>query len=304
MNLPNKENVIITHYGCSDFGKEIHTVFWIGAVFYNNGKKRYFYVYGNEQDNIKEYFEFLKNNPEKKVLHWSMNSPKFGFIALSCRYKELTSHSVNLDFIDDIDLSEYLKEKYGRNYVDTNGRLNNLAILNGFSGFSDKIEIKSKKDATDRLELLFSIYQADQQDCLKINLSETSPHILDPIFATHAIDPFFNIIKNHFASNQQLPLLELLKSGKTPKHKLYFLNNGNMLLDAFKKLIESNLITNCNKAELEKWISINFKFRNRVTKESQDYKLKTINDTISNRNSKQPCKNPLLSIVNGVIIKE
>lgn len=304
MNLPNKENVIITHYGCEDFNNHSNIVFWLGAIYFEKGKKKYFYASDNEKDNIKEYLNFIKKNKNKQILHWSMNTPKFGFMALKCRYEELTDQKINLHNINDIDLSEYMKEKYGVNYVERDGRLNNLAILNGFSGVSKKIEVKSRNNAADRLELLFSIYQADQQGCLKVNSNDTNKYVSNPQFAKSIIDEVLDILKEHFEENQHLSLRKLLENGSTPPSKLYFLNNGNKLLDTFKKLIESNLITNCNKAELEKWIYTHFKFRNRITKESQNYKLKTINDTISNKTSKPPCKNPLLSIVNGVIIKD
>ncbi len=173
MKLPNNENAIITHYGCSAFESNTHTVYWIGAIYYEKKIKKYFYVSGNEKDNIKEYFDFIRKNKHKKFLHWSMNSPKYGFKALGCRYEELTSHIIDSNFIDDLDLSEYFKEKYGINYIERKGgRLNNLATLNGFSGVSNKIEISLKNEAVNRLELLFSIYQAEQQGFLKVETNK------------------------------------------------------------------------------------------------------------------------------------
>lgn len=170
MELPISDDVLITHYGCSDFSSDTHNVFWIGAVYYKNSKKIYFFVSGNEEENIKEYYDFIKLNKDKKIIHWSMNSPKFGFIPIWERYKELTGIDLDFDFDNDIDLSEYFKEKYGTNYISReNGRLNNLAELNGFSGYLHKVEVSSKNDATNRLELLFSIYQAEQQGTLKID---------------------------------------------------------------------------------------------------------------------------------------
>lgn len=181
MNLPNKENVIITHYGCSDFNIEIHTVFWIGAIYFENGQKKYLFLNGNEIDILEEYFSFLRKNKHKQILHWSMNTPKFGFMPLSCRYVELTGKNINLDFIKVIDLSEYLKEKYGVNYIEPEGRLNNLATLNGFSGVSKKVEVSSKNDGADRLELFYSIYQADQQGCLKVLSTNNAANIVETL---------------------------------------------------------------------------------------------------------------------------
>lgn len=181
MKLPNKENVIITHYGCSHFDSKIHTVYWIGAIYFENSNKKYFFVSGNEINNIKEYFNFLRNNKHKQILHWSMNSPKFGFMALRSRYEELTDQNINLDFIKDLDLSEYLKEKFGVDYIERESRLNNLATLNGFSGVSKKVEVSSKNDGADRLELFYSIYQADQQGCLKVLSTNNAANIVETL---------------------------------------------------------------------------------------------------------------------------
>lgn len=182
MKLPNKENVIITHYGCPKFESEIHTVFWIGAIYFENSKKKYLFLTGDEIDIIIEYFSFLRKNKHKQILHWSMNSPKYGFMALRCRYEELTSQIIDINFIDDFDLSEFFKEKYGINYIERKGgRLNNLATLNDFSGISNKIEVSSKNEAVNRLELLFSIYQADQQGVLKVLSKTDVTHIGDTV---------------------------------------------------------------------------------------------------------------------------
>src|SRR5699024_2564932 len=50
-----------------------------------------------------------------------------------------------------------------------NGRLNNLAKLNGFSGIQSDVEVINMNDATNRLELIFSIVQAEIQGNLKTN---------------------------------------------------------------------------------------------------------------------------------------
>jgi len=97
-----------------------------------------------------------------------MNSPKFGFTAIKNRYFKLTNKEIHFDLKNVLDLSEYLKEKYTINYIERqNGRLNNLAILNGFSGIQSEIEVINTNDASNRLELIFSIVQAEIQGNLK-----------------------------------------------------------------------------------------------------------------------------------------
>ena len=167
--LPIKDFVIV-HYGSSAFEKPEHQVYWIGAVYYENDQKKYFFADKDEKYIIESFAKLLKQNKDKTIVHWSMNSPKFGFTPIENRYKELDGKTINIQPLNQVDLSEYFKEKYGINYVSREGsRLNNLAKLNGFTGFKNNIEVRDKSDASDRLELLFSIYQAELQGRLKIS---------------------------------------------------------------------------------------------------------------------------------------
>lgn len=178
--LPNENEYVITHYGCSNFENETHQIFWIGAIYFENNTKKYFFENGTEIDIIKKYYSFLEQNINKTIIHWSMNSPKFGFLPINKKAQELNINNFNIDNFKQIDLSEYLKGKYGENYVSReNGRLNNLAILNNFSGHQMNLEVKTLNDATNRLELFYSIVCSDKRGILKIadepvNLSEIS----------------------------------------------------------------------------------------------------------------------------------
>jgi len=171
MKLPSKKDFVIVHYGSSAFETPEHQVYWIGAVYYENDQKKYFFADKDEKYNIESFARFLKENKDKRIIHWSMNSINYGFTELEKRYKHLVGLAIKIQPIDPFDLSEYLKEKYGTNYVPGDGRLNHLAKLNGFRGFKNNIEVRSKADASDRLELLFSIYQAELQGRLKISRS-------------------------------------------------------------------------------------------------------------------------------------
>lgn len=167
--LPPLENSIIVHYGCSDFNSNEHKVYWIGAINHTPNKT-YFFENRNEVEAIEKFYKYVQDNKEKTFIHWSMNSPKFGFRAIENRYFELTNIEIDLKPKYEIDLSEYLKNKYGINYIERqNGRLNNLAKLNGFSGIQSDVEVINMNDATNRLELIFSIVQAEIQGNLKTN---------------------------------------------------------------------------------------------------------------------------------------
>tara|TARA_B110000046_G_scaffold60782_2_gene68339 strand:+ start:291 stop:1121 length:831 start_codon:yes stop_codon:yes gene_type:complete len=187
MSLPDSSDVVVIHYGCSEFKENTaHNVFWIGAIHYYNNEKVYFYEDNNEEEVLKKYLAFQNKNEDKIFVHWSMNSPGFGFSPIQHRYNELIKSDTSIIPQHQIDLSEYLKEKYGINYTDRDkGRLNHLAELNGFSGFKTKIEVKHRHEALERLELIFSIWQAECQEKLKV-LSEAQkenpyPHVFTSI---------------------------------------------------------------------------------------------------------------------------
>lgn len=174
--LPSFENSVIIHYGCSDFKSDEHKIFWIGAIHFNPSKS-YFFENKDEITTIERLKEFIDNNNDKTFIHWSMNSFKFGFKAIEDRYYQLTKKSIDLMPYKELDLSEYLKNKYGIYYVPReNGRLNNLAKLNGFSGIQSDIEVININDAGNRLELIFSIVQADKQNLLK---TKNENHLLE-----------------------------------------------------------------------------------------------------------------------------
>jgi hypothetical protein len=195
-HLPQLENSIIVHYGCSDFNSTEHKVYWIGAISHIPNKT-YFFESRNEVEVIEKFERYIQGNKDKTFIHWSMNSPKFGFKAIENRYFELTNNNFDFDIKNEIDLSEFLKNKYGINYIDRkNGRLNNLAKLNNFSGIQSDVEVININDATNRLELLFSIVQAEIQGNLKTfqpqPVQETPPPKESETELTETVKKHFN----------------------------------------------------------------------------------------------------------------
>ena len=183
--LTAKENTVIIHYGCNDFNKPKRTILWISCVHYIEGEKVYFYEDGNEVDIIKKFKNFIDKNQEKTFIHWSMNNPIFGFTAIQSQYKLLTELDVSFTPRKKLDLSEYLKEKYGIEYVKSHeGRLDSIAKLNGFSGIKENIEVKKGNQANNRLELLFSIYQAEIQGKLKVENTLEAKNPYPRLFAS------------------------------------------------------------------------------------------------------------------------
>ena len=105
MNLSERKNTVIIHYGCADFNKPVRTIFWIGAIYYDNQVKKYFFENKKERDIIEQFRNFLDDHQEKTFVHWSMNSPSFGFNPIQNRYKELTGKNISITPRLQIDLS-------------------------------------------------------------------------------------------------------------------------------------------------------------------------------------------------------
>lgn len=233
--LPSLNESIIVHYGCSEFNNPVHKVFWIGAINHTS-KKEYFFSNGEEVSIIDKFNEFILANKNKTFIHWSMNSPKFGFQAIQNRYLELTNRTIHLSPLNEIDLSEYLKTKYGIDYIDrVGGRLDNLATLNSFSGKKSQIEVINRNDASDRLELIFSIVQAELQGKLKIASFQE----------LNIKDSFKPELNNTNETEAEDELIESKLSKKIKTHFTFLLGNcprkGRPILtneDDFNKLIE------------------------------------------------------------------
>jgi len=185
--LPNKKETVIIHYGCSDFKKSDHVVFWIGAIFFDNGEKEYFFPEGEETEKIQKLADFVNEHKDQTFIHWSMNHPSFGFSAIERRYKECKKSPISTTPAKKIDLSEYLKETHGVDYVPRERRLNQLAKLNGFLGVNPGKEVITPADATARLELIYSIYEAERQGKLMTLNSRKIANPFPGLFTSYGV---------------------------------------------------------------------------------------------------------------------
>lgn len=113
-----------------------------------------------------------------------------------------------------------------------------------------------------------------------------------PVFVEGIADQFFKIFKEYFEEKDQQPLFTLLNNNISPKQKLLFNSNGNQLADAFKQLIEANLIVSCNKAELESWIIENFQYVSNA--QAKPFTTGYLNGIISS--DVKICKSPILTV--------
>jgi hypothetical protein len=113
-----------------------------------------------------------------------------------------------------------------------------------------------------------------------------------PVFVEGVADQFFTILREYLAAEQQQELHLLLKDNTLPKDKLLFNSNGNQLADAFKQLIEANLIVSCSKAELEGWIIDNFQYAS--NSQAKPFTAGYLNGIISS--DAKICKSPILTV--------
>lgn len=116
-----------------------------------------------------------------------------------------------------------------------------------------------------------------------------------PVFVEGIADQFFKVFKEYFGEKDQQPLFTLLNNNISPKQKLLFNSNGNQLADAFKQLIEANLIVSCSKAELESWIITHFQYVSNT--QAKPFTTGYLNGIISS--DTKICKSPILDVINS-----
>ncbi|MDQ3049374.1 MAG: hypothetical protein M3Q95_00665 [Bacteroidota bacterium] len=162
---------------------------------------------------------------------------------------------------------------------------------------SDQIEIlKYKTFVTGEMAKSLKELNPTQQIGIK---TEQDTIEVKPVLKIEAVQIVFETIKDFFNTEQQNELKRVLETGNNASKKLLFRGNGNRLTDTFKKLIEHDFITGCQKQDLINWIILNFTFINQN-------KVKTfIYDTVEKVISRNyyPCKSPLIEIKNGQIRK-
>jgi hypothetical protein len=118
---------------------------------------------------------------------------------------------------------------------------------------------------------------------------------IKPVFDNDYIDQVYNLLKGFFPEDQQEQFLALLKDGGLAPVPLVFKDNGNRLLDTFKKLYSADIIKGCSKLVLQAWIGQNFTFisQGKVKK----YKSKYLALAVSSADGQVICKRPILDVI-------
>lgn len=164
-----------------------------------------------------------------------------------------------------------------------------------YSGIVNKVEEQVKK-----YPRLFATFDKCEHD-LPPQQTETEQETIEikPVLKPEVLQIVFEIIKDFFSTEEQSDLKQVIGTGNIASKKLLFRGNGNRLTDTFKKLIEHDFITGCQKQDLINWIIINFTFTQQ--NKAKPFIYDTVEKTISRNDN--PCKSPLITIKNGQIQK-
>lgn len=170
--LPETDKVFFVHYQCNDFNK--------GSEIYN----MHIYVQNevlefageNEAEFIDEFCTAVNTFCQQGLIpvHWSQNRPYFGPTHIRKRYKELTGQEKDFSYTNAINLSEWLKDTYGDDYISTqySNRPDRLADLNGFQGHSREISESPRIYPGARTLLIHKIYKRALNKTLITDKSE------------------------------------------------------------------------------------------------------------------------------------
>jgi len=162
-DLPHYEKCFFVHYQCDNFN-EGESITALNIHSKGKGKE----YTGNEVESIKEYASKVNKllNEGLTLVHWNQDREYFGTEHINKRYKDLTGDNLKLDYSNNINLAEWLCDKYKDKYVQ-HYRLDNLAKLNGFSGVKET-EDGQRTFASNRLLLITKIYCSAFSNTLKI----------------------------------------------------------------------------------------------------------------------------------------
>ena len=156
--LPSYRSVFFIHYSCDKFDEGTQ-IFRLGIYAKDEMQE---FCGDNEAEFIEAYCRRVTQLCAEGLIpiHWNQNTPVYGAAHIRSRYKELTGRDIELQYTNCINLSGWLIEKYGDDYI-SHPRLDKLAELNNLSGQST--EQGSRTFFSNRLILLSKIY------CLELN---------------------------------------------------------------------------------------------------------------------------------------
>jgi hypothetical protein len=210
--LAPKEEVFFVHYQCDYFedGNRIHDLH-----IYAKGRLKE-YTGPDEAHFLKRYADRVQELSAEglTLVHWNQNRPYYGPDHINERYKELTGQELNLDYCNEINLAEKLKDIYGDNYVCGNtSRLNTLAELNHFNGHLEKDKSTKRVLHSNRTLLLYRIYRAVTNNTLIVERNGALPSgtpkttkLFSDYLLHHNREAFAAALRNEFSTEKSKKL--------------------------------------------------------------------------------------------------
>ncbi|KAJ79914.1 hypothetical protein [Enterococcus faecalis] len=146
----DKAKYLVIHYSCESFydlGGKSPRITSIAVQNLEFGQTELFAIYKSaeemgksfdeisknyneiEKKMLDKYFDYLKNNQNRKWLHWDMRDSIFGFKALEHRYQVLGGNPFVLPDNQKINIASLFKEIYGPNYIEDK-KMDNLMKKN------------------------------------------------------------------------------------------------------------------------------------------------------------------------------
>lgn len=245
LDLPELSNVFFTHYQCQDFHE--------GNAIYNmhifaGGKAR---EYGDcdEATLIRQFCTRVTELQECGLIavHWSQNRPYYGPDHIVKRYYELTGEKICLEYENDINLSDWLKERFGEDYLPNGGRLDMLAQLNQLHG-SCEAEEGSRIFASNRLLLIKNIYSKVRQNKLVI-CNQSVPDTKLPVHKNGTAKPLKRFEEYFVCPDRDVLVARLREEFNTEKGK-----SIRLLIEALTKKGVLSVCTGQNRSFHKAWM--------------------------------------------------
>jgi len=168
-HLPPIEDVLFVHYHCDEFG-DGDKIYKLTAV---KGEDNMIHCWDADDEKseinaIEGYYDFiLTGNDRKTIVSWNQTFLNYGPSHINDRYYKLTGKKLNLIYHPHIELSNYLWNKYGNNYIE-HPRLDSLARKNNFLGIRSK-DYNDRSYISQRIMLIVKIYGCELKGELKVN---------------------------------------------------------------------------------------------------------------------------------------
>lgn len=131
-----------------------------------------------EKEMLKDFFDFVKEHKDYKLIHWNMRDINYGFEALQYRATVLGTDTFEVKDENKYDLARLLIDKYGKGYSN-HPRLPSILEMNNISSkhwlngddeakaFDNKEYVRLHQSTLAKVDVIESILKLTAEDSLK-----------------------------------------------------------------------------------------------------------------------------------------